>query len=82
MTFTNSDLSKIGIRYREDGAPYFLDYSGTDDEWFEYDYPSYLDKNSKVFRDAVRQRTTTRRSVLRAMVTRRTNKARREQERS
>ena len=65
--FTLADLRKIGEFHREDGQRVFVDYDGTNKGWYEReigDGPDLFDTKK------------TRRSVLKAMVTRRDNKRR------
>lgn len=68
--FTLDDLRKIG-HWHHDGRYVFVDYDGTNKEWYEHEYR--YDRNDPL---ALRLKAT-RRSVLKAMVTRRDNKRRR-----
>ena len=74
--FTTNDLYKVGLRRNEDGDRIFVDYCGETDEWFETKLNSHATEAE--VREWARERTKTRRSVLKAMITRRANKARRE----
>jgi len=67
--FTLADLRKIGRAYRPDGTLVFVDYNGTEKTWYDQPIP--------ITGKGPSDRTKTRRSVLKAMVTRRENKRKR-----
>jgi len=71
--FTLPDLRKIGAWTSDDGKRVFVDYSGTDKEWYEYELRNVPDVEGGY---TTSDETKTRRSVLKAMVTRRDNKRR------
>lgn len=74
--FTSADLHKIGSYRREDGVLAFRDYDGSHDEW--YDHTNIDGKTDLYTPEQAREMTKRRRAVLKAMVTRRANKANRE----
>ena len=83
--FTLGDLRKIGPWPNDEGQLVFVDYDGTHKVWFEglltetvfdKDQDRYVSVPTREDASFFYDRTKTRRSVLKAMVTRRDNKRR------
>lgn len=74
--FTMSDLRKIGPYTQADGSRIFIDYDGSDDEWYSYPIGPKTPRVEGQYHSD--DRVASRRKTLKGMITRRANKARRE----